>query len=45
MLILGVGLAKMAAKRWRDSAAMDEIAAVFLEVRRGRGGDTPQPIQ
>jgi hypothetical protein len=30
MLIRGVGLAKMAAKRWHTDA-MDEIAAVFLE--------------
>ena len=31
MLIRGVGLAKMGGNRWKDSAAMDEIAAVFLE--------------
>ena len=31
LLIRGVGLAKMAAKRWQDAASMDEIAAVFLE--------------
>lgn len=37
MLIRGVGLEKMAANRWRDSAAMDEIAAVFLEVRGCQG--------